>query len=102
MQGTIVRSISAILRVWCMFYVQLFTASIVSPSDQSFFVNSLDRSVSSEESQLCEGEITVSECQLALNSFKNNKSPSLDELPYEFYQSFWDILGPDLVAAYND
>jgi hypothetical protein len=54
-----------------MFYVQLFTASIVSPSDQSFFVNSLDQ-IRLDLDQ------TVRECQVALNSFKNNKSPSLD------------------------
>jgi hypothetical protein len=101
-QGTIVRSISAILRVWCIFYVQLFSASILSSPDQSFFLNSLEQSLSAEEAQLCEGEVTLQECQRALNSFKRNKSPDLDGLPYEFYQSFWDILGPDLVAVYND
>jgi hypothetical protein len=77
--------------------VQLFPASI-----QSFFINSLDRSLSAEEAVLCEGEVTLQEYQRALNSFKRNKSPGLDGLPYEFYQSFWDILGPDLVAVYND
>jgi hypothetical protein len=101
-QGAIVRSLSAILRVWCIFYVQLFSASILSSSDQSFFINSLEHSLSAEEAQLCEGEVMLQECQRALNSFKHNKSPGLDGLPYEFYQSFWDTLGSDLVAVYND
>ncbi len=100
--GTIVRSVSAILRVWCLFYVQLFTASFLSFPDQDFFLNSLERSLSPEEADLCEGDITMDECLRALNSFKNNKSPGLDGLPYEFYQSFWDLLGPDLVLVYNN
>ena len=100
--GTIVRSVSAILRVWCLFYVQLFSASFLSFPDQDFFLNSLERSLSPEDADLCEGDITIDECLRALNSFKNNKSPGLDGLPYEFYQSFWELLGPDLVLVYND
>ena len=101
-QGVIVRSISAILRVWVLFYVHLFSAATLSPADQEFFINSLDCSLSNEESSLCEGEVTLEECTQALNSFKNNKSPGLDGLPYEFYSKFWDLMGPDLVATFND
>ena len=101
-QGVIVRSISAILRVWVLFYVHLFSAATLSPADQEFFINSLDCSLSNEESSLCEGEVTLEECTRALNSFKNNKSPGLDGLPYEFYRKFWDLMGPDLVATFND
>ncbi len=46
--------------------------------------------------------MTLEECLSALNSFKRNKSPGIDGLPYEFYQCFWDILGNDLVDVYND
>ena len=101
-QGVIVRSVSAIIRVWCIFYVQLFSAAILSPSDQDFFLDSLDLSLSDREAGLCEGEVTLEECLSALNSFKRNKSPGIDGLPYEFYQCFWDILSNDLVDVYND
>ncbi len=101
-QGVIVRSVSAIIRVWCIFYVQLFSAAILSPSDQDFFLDSLDLSLSDREAGLCEGEVTLEECLSALNSFKRNKSAGIDGLPYEFYQCFWDILGSDLVDVYND
>jgi exonuclease III len=101
-QGIVVRSISAIIRVWCLFYVHLFTACVLVPNDQDFFINSLDLSLSQAESDLCEGEITQEECQRALSSMKNNKSPGIDGLPYEFYVHFWSTLGPDLVSVYND
>ena len=35
--------------------------------------------------------MTLEECLTALNSFKCNKSPGVDGLPYKFYQCFWDI-----------
>ena len=101
-QGVIVRSISAILRVWVLFYVNLFSAATLASSDQDFFLNSLDRSLSNEEAVLCEGEATLAECTQALKSFKCNKSPGLDGLPYEFYRTFWDLIGPDMVATFND
>ena len=101
-QGVVVRSISAIIPVWCLFYVQLFTACILSPPDQDFFINSLDLPLSDRESALCEGDITSAECLAALNSFRNNKSPGIDGLPYEFYKCFGDVLGSDLVTVLND
>ena len=101
-QGVIVRSISAILRVWVLFYVNLFSAATLASCDQDFFLNSLDHSLSNEEAVLCEGKVTLAECTQALKSFKCNKSPGLDGLPSEFYRMFWDLIGPDMVATFND
>ena len=101
-QGVVVRSISAILRVWVLFYAHLFSASPLSPPDEDFFLNSLDHFLSSDEASLCECDISLDECTAALKSFKRNKSTGLDGLPYEFYTKFWDLIGPDLVATFND
>jgi hypothetical protein len=101
-QGVIVRSVSAIIRVWCIFYAQLFTACVLSPTDQYFFINALDLTLSRDESALCEREVTSAECLAALKSFKNNKSPGIDGLPYEFYKHFWPVIGEDLVSVFND
>jgi hypothetical protein len=45
--------------------------------------------------------------QSALSDTSSNKSPWIDGLPYEFYKTFWNILGPDLLdvfyfAIHND
>ena len=81
------------------FMFSFFSAAILSPADQDFFLHSLDLSLSAREAELCEGEVTLEECPAALNSFKRNKSPGIDGLPYEFYQCFWDILGCNLVMS---
>ena len=101
-QGVVVRSISAIIRVWCIFYVQLFTAAVLVPSDQDFFINSLVHSFSPVNANLCDGIVTEEECLKALSKMNSNKSPGVDGLSYEFYSSFWSVLGTDLVDVYND
>ena len=65
-QGVVVRSISAIIHVWCIFYIQLFTAAVLSPCDQDFFLDSLDRKLPDPEAALCEGDVSVKECLVAL------------------------------------
>ena len=97
-----VRSIAAIICVWVLFYVHLFSAATLSAVDQDFFISSLECSVSQEEASLCEGEVTLAECSQALKSFKRNKSPGLDGLPCEFYNRFWDLVRPNLVATFNE
>lgn len=88
-----VSTISTILRVWCLFYVQLFSASLLVVSDQDFFINSLELSLSSLESEACEGVIREPECKIALHQMKKNKLPGVNGLPYEFYRQFWPVLG---------
>ena len=84
-QGVIVRSVSTILRVWCIFYTQLFTASILSLPDQDFFLNCLDLSLTDREAALCEGEVSNVECLAALNSF-------LSSISVEYARSFYFLV----------
>jgi hypothetical protein len=57
--------------------------------------------LSDREGSLCEGDVSVEECLVVLESFGQHKSPGIDGLPYEFYLHFWDMLGSDLVDMYN-
>ena len=100
-QGVVVRSVLAILRVWCLFYVQLFTAAILNSYDQEFFINCVDLRLSDAEAHSCDGPVTENECLVALKSMKSNRSPGIDGLPYEFYERFWDVLVSDLVDTFN-
>ena len=55
-----------------------------------------------EDKQLCEGKITESECKIALNNMKMDKSPGLDGLKVEFYKTFWPEISEKLVQALNE
>lgn len=50
---------------------------------------------------VCEGEITKSECLKALKCFKNGKSPGNDGLGVEFYIYFWNDISDLMMACYN-
>lgn len=100
--GRVVCSVTAMLHVWCAFYIQLFSATLLNVKEQNFFLKALNFSLSDSDSGLCEGVVTEEECLRALNSFSNNKSPGIDGLPYEFYKHFWTLLGSDLVSVFND
>ena len=58
-------------------------------------------SLTAEQSALCEGRLVLDEVHAALLGMARNKSPGSDGLPMEFYLTFWDVLGPDLVDVFN-
>ena len=62
---------------------------------------SLTTKLSSDQSLLCEGEITLQEIATAVKGLNTGKSPGPDGLPAEFYVKFWDLLGPYLVQIFN-
>ena len=45
-----------------------------------------------EETKLCDLEISENECWLSLNKMSKNKAPGPDEFPAEFYIRFWGEL----------
>ena len=99
--GTVVSSTNDVLGVWRDFYFRLFSSQELSAVDQRPFLDSIERRLTSNESKLCEGDLTIEECSKALSNMPSAKSPGVDGLPAEFYRRFWTLLGPDLVEVYN-
>ena len=46
-----------------------------------------------------DSEIELKELENALEATKKTKRPGSDGLPYEFYESFWDILGKEFLKV---
>ena len=99
--GTVVSSTNDVLEVWRDFYFRLFLSQKLSEVDKRLFLGSIERRLTSNESKLCEGDLTIKECSKALSNMPSAKSPGVDGLPAEFYRRFWTLLGPDLVEVYN-
>ena len=99
--GVLHSYISEMLGVWRAFYQNLFSGLTVDPEMQETFFSSLERRLSQEDSASCEGPLTPDECLSALRGMASNKTPGVDGLPKEFYLTFWDTLGPDLVSVLN-
>ena len=61
----------------------------------------MTRTLSDSDRDECEGEITLDEVRSAIKYFNNDKSPGCDGLTAEFYQTFFGVIGSDLVHVIN-
>ena len=83
------------------FYSKLYSAEPVDLPSQDWLLANLDRSLTSEDQQKCEGLLTLSECYEALGQMSSSKLPGADGLLVEFYRRFWGLPGQDLVDILN-
>ena len=51
--------------------------------------------------EMCEGQLTYSECFKVLSTFSNDKTPGNDGLTIEFYKFFWSEIGTFLLDSLN-
>ena len=66
-----------------------------------FFDSSTLPKLSPHQADSCNGLLTKEECYASLKSFSKGKSPGTDGLTAEFYLSFWELLGQELVDSFN-
>lgn len=99
--GSLATRSREIQAVWRDFYFNLLSSQPLIAADQLPFLESLERTLTSRESALCEGALTLDECTAALSGMSLGKTPGVDGLPAEFFHKFWAVLGPDLVEVYN-
>ena len=57
--------------------------------------------LTSVQKDSCEGQITEEELLDAIKASKAGKTPGLDGIPVEVYQTFYDILRGPLLACFN-
>ena len=81
-----------ILNNMCKFYENLYRTNNIQNKDIKEYLNNIDLECTLEDRKKKELEIfpTLNECSDALFNMKKNKSPGLDGIPCEFYQTFWD------------
>ena len=67
-----------------------------------FFENPSISKLSEELRTICEGKITIDECEKILGSFQTGKTPGNDGIPIEFYKTFWPLIGGFMVDSFNE
>jgi hypothetical protein len=85
------------------YYEKLYTTTKPNKEllENYIFETNLERNINEEEFKICDGKLTIEECTSAFNMMKLNKSPGLDGLTVEFYQTFWDKIKFFLVDVLN-
>ena len=69
---------------------------------QGEMLRKLSKTVSRQNRQICEKDITTDEIRKAILNFENNKSPGNDGLTEEFYKTFSEIFVNDLQELYRE
>ena len=104
LSGVITKNYQKILDSSSEYYKKLYRSKLsVSQSDvlDQFLGNPNIPVLSVQERLNCEGEITTEECVKALDTFDNGKTPGNDEIPVEFYKTFWNSVGVFITEVFN-
>ena len=86
-----------------LFYEKLYTSKDLLDEDKfNEFIEDLDiPRLTDEQRESVEHPVTTEECKEILKTFNSNKTPGCDEFTKEFYETFFDIIGEDLMNSYN-
>ena len=86
------------------YYKRLYTSSRTNPNNRRFdvfFDSSTFPKLSPHQAESCDGLLTKEECYASLKTLSIGKSPGTDGLTAEFYLSFRELLGQELVDSFN-
>ncbi len=102
--GQIIDTDPGILSECVIFYDDLYKSTNPDTDKIDKYLDSVKslKTLDDIDSNKCEGLISRHECETVLKRMKNNKSPGPDGLPVEFYKTFWDLLGTELVDTFNE
>ena len=98
-QGNLIPDSKHILKETQLFYENLFLSTYAGHEiNVTAFINTTESlsQLTSNDSDKCEGNITLQECYDSLKLLQNNKSPGCDGLSVEFHKYFWDDIGQNL------
>ena len=68
---------------------------------QQQFLENVNKKLNEQDKQILDLPITLDEIQATIRNTDTNKSPGIDGLPIEFYQTFWPILKNELQEIAN-
>ena len=98
--GRITTDPKEILSAQVDFYRKLYSSKLQdNPTTYNLFDHTI--TLNDVDRDDCEGAITIKECEEALHTFKNDKSPGNDGITSEFYKHFWGELSHFIVDCFN-
>ncbi|KAI4896701.1 hypothetical protein NFI96_030906 [Prochilodus magdalenae] len=84
------------------FYANLFSKRGTDREIEEHFLSFLGNHLPSTARDSLEAPFSLTELTEVLGKMNRRKVPGLDGLPVEFYSTFWDVLGPELVEVAED
>ncbi|KAI4900658.1 hypothetical protein NFI96_009740 [Prochilodus magdalenae] len=84
------------------FYSKLFSKRSTDTEMGESFLSRLETRLPSDARDSLEAPFSLIELTEVLGKMNRRKVPGLDGLPVEFYTTFWDVLGPEIVEVAED
>jgi hypothetical protein len=90
--GNITTNQTEILQTEVAYYKKLYSSQTTNETDIEQYLSNTPveamQTLNDNESETCNGQLSIQECTDALENMKLNKSPGIDGLSAEFYQAF--------------
>ena len=99
--GVEVSDSRAIERAHVDFYANLFSPEPIDSVAKENILNEISTFLTESDRESCEGSLSLAELTASIKSLNLNKAPGPDGLSVEFYLTFWDLLGPQLLDVLN-
>ncbi|KAG8229566.1 hypothetical protein J437_LFUL009548 [Ladona fulva] len=77
-------------------FEKIFGKEVPNPLEKEYEFISPKSMLKVEEKNYLEGDINQGEMEAVVRALPNNKSPGVDGIPYEFYKTYWSIIGEEL------
>ena len=86
------------------FYKNLYASEgTFSDEECDTFIRNLELpKLSDEDRDSLEGQLTYDECKKVLETLQNDKAPGEDGFTVEFYKYFFEVIGNNLLASFNE
>ena len=84
------------------YYKNLYTSEDTCQDTTNKFLTCIENKLSENNKNIMEQDITKEEANKAVNLMKCNKSPGPDGITVEFYKSYWNIIGDELIQVYQN
>ena len=83
------------------YYQKLFTKQQLDEKMQDALLNNITKKLPNNIKRTMDAPITLNDIWISITLTNKNKSPGIDGLPIEFYETFWEELQQPLLALYN-
>ena len=86
------------------YYSSIYTSNLIfSETAYDTLTDNVESPKLSEDvKEALEGPLTYDECKKILETFQNDKAPGVEGFTVVFYTYFFELLGNDLIARFNE
>ena len=102
--GEKITDMQEILNYEVQFYKDLYSSNNIDDTNINSMLNNtvFETTLSKDDADICDGQISLDEITKAIFNMKHNKSPGLSGISIEFYQTFWNKIKYLVLNSMNE